>query len=81
MICHCTIRRGKQAGKKLFPHQLADGPFVASPTKFEADYHRSTSLTETLDVAKRRRWKVAMSNPAEGITNRRMVNYESLKFE
>lgn len=57
------IARGAHKGQPLSPHRYADGSYVVSPTRFEADYVRVSSL----DEAKRHveaGYSLRMSNPA-----------------
>lgn len=64
---HAIVARGANKGKKLFPHEHADGAYIVSPTRFECDYVRVADLKDVPEwLAKG--YSLRMSNPSEGIT-------------
>jgi hypothetical protein len=74
------ISRGKNAGKRLYPHVHEDGNLVVSPTRFEADYIRVSSLEEAIQLMLKRRFKLRMSNPDAGIRAPSLIRFDSLCF-
>lgn len=54
--------RGKAPGTQLQAHRHADGMYVASKTRFKADYIRVHDETELIALVQQG-YKVRMSNP------------------
>lgn len=62
--CHglrYIVKRGRGTGTVLTPHKHEDGAFVVSPTRFEADYIRVTSINDVI-VWLSKGYSVRMSN-------------------
>ena len=56
-----VVKRGKGIGTVLTPHKHEDGSFVVSPTRFERDYIRVTSLDDVREWV-RKGYSLRMSN-------------------
>ncbi len=46
MKIHARVARGDLKGEIVTPHRHADGTYVISPTRFERDYIRVSTLEE-----------------------------------
>lgn len=57
-----VVKRGKEFGVVLLPHQYADGSYVASQSRYERDYIRVTTIDELIELWKQG-YKVRMSAP------------------
>lgn len=79
MIIMAVVQRGKNKGKRLYPHTHEDGSFVVSPTKFERDYIRLASAGD-IEGHLHRGLRLRMSNPAEGITAPSLIKPESISI-
>ncbi|MDF4259452.1 hypothetical protein P7M41_24090 [Vibrio parahaemolyticus] len=63
MIAYISERSKKNAGKPLYPHKHKDGMYVASHSRFEADYVRVENL-EQLQALVQLGYGARMSNPS-----------------
>lgn len=59
---HAVVKRGKERGVALRPHRYADGTYVGSPSRFERDYIRVSSLEELIGLWKQG-YKIRMGAP------------------
>ncbi len=74
------VTSGDYEGVVVFPHQNRNGHYVASPTRFEADYIYVSTLDE-LETLARSGLNVRMSNPEKGVKAPSLRSPSSIEFE